>query len=97
MYAGCVAGAIQKETYLAQIKEAGFGNITIQKEKPIEIPEDILAQYLNEAEIAEFNSDGTGIYSITVFAQKADRTEKKKVTMMGSDEAGFCEPGSGCC
>lgn len=32
MYAGCVAGAIQKETYLDQIKEAGFENVTIQKE-----------------------------------------------------------------
>ncbi len=97
MYAGCVAGAIQKETYLAHIKEAGFDNITIQKEKPIEIPEDILAQYLNEAEIAEFNSDGTGIYSITVFAQKSGETNKKEVTMMGSDEAGCCALGSGCC
>lgn len=97
MYAGCVAGAIQKKTYLDHIKEAGFENITIQKEKPIEIPEDILSQYLNEDEIGEFNSGGTGIYSITVFAQKAGGTEKKKVTMMGSDEAGCCEPGSGCC
>lgn len=97
MYAGCVAGAIQKETYLDHIKEAGFENITIQKEKPIEIPEDILSEYLNEEEIGEFNSGGTGIYSITVFAQKAGGTQKKKVTMMGSDEAGCCGPGSGCC
>lgn len=97
MYAGCVAGAIQKENYLDHIKEAGFENVTIQKEKPIEIPEDILSQYLNEKEIGDFNSGGTGIYSITVFAQKAGGTEKKKVTMMGSNEAGCCEPGSGCC
>jgi SAM-dependent methyltransferase len=97
MYAGCVAGAIQKETYLNQIKEAGFENITIQKEKPIEIPEDILSQYLNEEEMAEFNSGGTGIYSITVFAQKSGGAVKKEVTMMGADDAGFCEPGSGCC
>ncbi len=97
MYAGCVAGAIQKETYLDQIKEAGFENITIQKEKPIEIPEDILSQYLSEEEMAEFNSGGTGIYSITVFAQKSGGAVKKEVTMMGADDAGFCEPGSGCC
>lgn len=97
MYAGCVAGAIQKETYLDQIKEAGFENITIEKEKPIKIPEDILSKYLNEEEIGEFNSGGTGIYSITVFAQKAGEAAEKKVTMMGTSEAGFCEPGSGCC
>lgn len=96
MYAGCVAGAIQKETYLDHIKEAGFENITIQKEKPIEIPEDILSQYLNETEIAEFNSGGTGIFSITVFAQKSGG-KIKEVTMLGSEDAGFCTPGSGCC
>src|ERR1700733_14680653 len=42
MYAGCVAGAIQKETYLELIKINGFRNITIQKEKAINIPDDIL-------------------------------------------------------
>lgn len=96
MYAGCVAGAIQKDTYLVHIKEAGFENITIQKEKPIEIPEDILSQYLSKDEIAEFNSGETGIYSITVFAQKAGG-EKNQVTLIASDEAASCEPGSGCC
>ena len=35
MYAGCVAGAIQKEEYLDSIKSAGFTNIILQKEKPI--------------------------------------------------------------
>lgn len=100
MYAGCVAGAIQKETYLGYIKEAGFENITIQKEKPIEIPEDILSQYLNDEEITEFNSGGTGIYSITVFAQKnvgEESAHKKAVTMLAGESGAYCEPGSGCC
>jgi hypothetical protein len=48
----------------------GFKNITIQKEKPIVIPDDILAAYLSAEEIREFKSSGTGIYSITVFAEK---------------------------
>ncbi|MEX0723532.1 MAG: arsenite methyltransferase [Gracilimonas sp.] len=99
MYAGCVAGAIQKDTYLNHIKKAGFENITIQKEKPIEIPEDILSQYLNKEEIADFNSGGTGIYSITVFAQKAGGVEshKKAALTMISEEGSACAPGSGCC
>lgn len=100
MYAGCVAGAIQKETYLDHIKEAGFESITIQKQKPIEIPDDILSQYLDEDEIAEFNSGGTGIYSITVFAQKTGEdksTNPEKVTMLGNVNTNTCEPGSGCC
>ncbi|WP_421774120.1 arsenite methyltransferase [Gracilimonas sp.] len=100
MYAGCVAGAIQKDDYLGFIKEAGFENITIQKEKPIEIPDDILSQYLNKNEISEFNSGGAGIYSITVFARKAGEgqsAKKETVTMLGNSNVNACEPGSGCC
>ena len=32
MYAGCVAGAIQKSEYLGHIENAGFSNITIRQE-----------------------------------------------------------------
>jgi len=70
MYAGCVSGAIQKETYLELIHHNGFKNVTIQKEKSIHIPDDILKKYLNETEIAEFKSGKTGIFSITVYAEK---------------------------
>jgi arsenite methyltransferase len=70
MYAGCVSGAIQKEEYLAIIKEAGFTNISIQKEKAIHLPEEILTDYLKEDEIRSFNSGGSGIYSVTVYAEK---------------------------
>ena len=70
MYAGCVSGAIQKEEYLELIKANGFKNITIQKEKPILIPGDIIKNYLSESEIVAFNSGGTGIFSITVYAEK---------------------------
>jgi SAM-dependent methyltransferase len=101
MYAGCVAGAIQKEEYLNHIRDAGFENITIQKEKPIELPTDILSQYLNEAKIDEFNTGGTGIYSITVFAQKSESTgksfQKEDSTVLMETTSACCEPGSGCC
>src|SRR5690606_30581592 len=70
MYAGCVAGAIQKEEYLGYVMELGFEGISIQKEKAIVIPKDILKKYLSEAEIENFNKGGSGIFSITVFAQK---------------------------
>jgi len=71
MYAGCVAGAIQKETYLELIKLNGFNNITIQKEKPIIIPDDILKNYLSEEELTNFKNGNTGIFSITVYAEKS--------------------------
>ena len=70
MYAGCVSGAIQKQVYLELIESNGFCNITIQKEKTIIVPDDILQNYLSEKEISEFKNSGTGIFSITVYAEK---------------------------
>jgi ubiquinone/menaquinone biosynthesis C-methylase UbiE len=70
MYAGCVAGAIQKEVYLELIEANGFKNITVQKDKAIIIPDDILSQYLSAEQLAAFKQSGTGIRSITVYAEK---------------------------
>lgn len=84
MYAGCVAGAIQKEEYLNIIKQAGFEEITVQKEKAIQIPDEILSQYLNEEELKTYHNGSVGIYSVTVFGRKPA-------------SAPCCQPGSGCC
>jgi arsenite methyltransferase len=70
MYAGCVSGAIQKEEYLNIIREEGFTNITIQKEKKIEIPDSILLNYIDQSELDAMKASGPGIYSITVYAEK---------------------------
>jgi len=86
LYAGCVSGAIQKEEYLGIIAETGFSNITLQKNKPILIPDDILANYLSAEEITDYKNGTTKITSITVYAEKPAK-----------DDRNCCEPGSGCC
>ena len=88
MYAGCVAGAIQKEVYLELIHANGFENVTLQKEKAIVIPDDILINYLSQDEINQFKSGSTGIFSVTVFAQKPSAEAKAEKV---------CVPGGGCC
>ncbi|TRW21044.1 arsenite methyltransferase [Flavobacterium zepuense] len=70
MYAGCVSGAIQKQAYLELIKQNGFQNISIQKEKVIDIPADILKDHLSDEEVAQYQSKEAGIFSITVYAEK---------------------------
>ncbi len=70
MYAGCVSGAIQKDDYMELIKRNGFENIIIQKQKSIVVPDDILRNYLNDDELKDFKTGTTGIYSITVYAEK---------------------------
>ncbi|HYG20979.1 MAG TPA: arsenite methyltransferase [Ohtaekwangia sp.] len=87
MYAGCVSGAISKESYLGVIEAAGFVNVTVQKEKRIAIPDEILGTYLNDAALEEYKTGNRGVYSITVYAEKpASRTE---------DASACCAPG--CC
>lgn len=86
LYSGCISGAIQKEDYLAIIKEAGFTGITTQKEKEITLPDDLLSNYFSEKEIASYKSGNNRIKSITVYADKPAK-----------DERNCCEPGSGCC
>jgi SAM-dependent methyltransferase len=70
MYAGCVSGAIAKEEYLGMIKNAGFENIKLEKDKKIVLPDSILLEYLRKEEADEFNACENGIYSITVYAEK---------------------------
>ena len=84
MYAGCVAGAIQKQVYLELIHQNGFQQVTVQKEKPIIIPDDILSAYLTTEERERFRKGDSGIFSITVYAEKP-LTETA------------CKPGGGCC
>src|SRR6478609_4797307 len=70
MYAGCISGAIQKQVYLELIEASGFKNITVQKEKNIFLPDDILLNYFSKEEIDFFRKSSSGIYSITVYAEK---------------------------
>lgn len=86
LYAGCVSGAIQKKEYLGIIEEAGFKNITLQKDKAIHIPDEILADYLSKDEISDYKKGTVKITSITVFAEKPAK-----------DDRNGCDPGSGCC
>lgn len=99
MYAGCVAGAIQKQEYLQFIQDAGFVNVQIQKEKPILIPDDILEKYLSIEEVNAFNNSDTGIFSITVYAEKeGEKSNKPKLKLADiQDNTSCCGPASSCC
>ncbi len=73
MYAGCVAGALKKEDYLDSIRKAGFSNISIVKEKPMTIPDNMLSQLLSNKEIKAFKKSGSVVLSITVYGEKPEQ------------------------
>lgn len=70
MYVGCVAGAIQISDYMAVMAESGLVQLEIQKEKPILLPDKTLQNYLSPQEISDFKQSDSGIFSITVYAEK---------------------------
>lgn len=70
MYAGCVSGAIDRDEYLNIVKEAGFKNLKIQKERKIDLPEEVLSKYLSDDEMKNLNKSKIGIFSITLYAEK---------------------------
>lgn len=82
LYAGCVSGAIKQEEYLGIIEKTGFENIRVQKERVIEIPDEIYQKFISDDELKKFKESGVNLISINVYADKP---------------AKCYEPGSGCC
>lgn len=112
MYAGCVAGASEKGSYLSILRSVGFKNIQIKKERLISLPDELLLQYVTDDELRSYKKTNSGIYSITVYADKLDEgacCEKTDNGCCGSEtkttnraEVASCcettgESSSGCC
>lgn len=95
LYAGCVSGAIDQELYLGGLREAGFQNLSLQKARPIFLPDEILKTYLSETQLADFRASGAGVVSITVYGEKPG--EKQTGTPAVSAKAACCGPDSTCC
>jgi len=70
LYAGCVTGAIDKNEYLTKVLSAGFSNVEIQKERQVEIPDEVLKNYLDETTYSEFRPKVSGIFSINIYGEK---------------------------
>ena len=83
LYAGCVSGAIVREEYLEIIENAGFVNLKIQKERVIDIPEDIYLKFISKEELEKFKESNVKLISINVYADKP--------------ETPCCSPKGGCC
>ena len=70
----CTQGVLlarnKQDKYINTIKEAGFVNIQIQKEREINVPNETLIQHLSSEELCDFKRRGVGIFSITVYADK---------------------------
>jgi arsenite methyltransferase len=111
MHAGCVAGASEKGRYLGIIKTIGFKNIQIKKERLIDLPDELLLKYITADELYHFRQSGSGIYSVTVYADKSDEgtccdghtnsccgsLSTASTELLGCCDSGSSGSGQGCC
>jgi arsenite methyltransferase len=72
MYTGCVAGALQMDEYLKTITDSGFTDVSIPKQKKINIPDEILSSFISEDELSKYKTSGAEIVSVTVKAKKLE-------------------------
>jgi ubiquinone/menaquinone biosynthesis C-methylase UbiE len=70
MYAGCVSGASEINEYLKIVENSGFLNVKVHKQKEIRLPDSLLSEFNDPAELNSFHAGDTGIFSITVSAEK---------------------------
>jgi len=75
MYAGCIAGAVQKNDYIKKILKAGFKNVKVVKKNKIILPDAILSRYLNSKALKEFKNKKSAVLSITVIGIKSKNYE----------------------
>ncbi|MDG5767237.1 arsenite methyltransferase [Balneolales bacterium ANBcel1] len=69
-YVGCVSGALQKEEYLAIVGANGFSDVTVRKEREIEIPREWLVRQLGEEQAASVDHQSFRVLSITLNGNK---------------------------
>ncbi|MCB0279165.1 MAG: methyltransferase domain-containing protein, partial [Calditrichaeota bacterium] len=100
MHAGCVAGASEKSQYLGMIKNAGFKDISIKKERRIELLDQVLLDYVSPDELEDYKASNSAIYSITVYAEKnlsGACCESTETSCCGSEKTERSENQSICC
>jgi arsenite methyltransferase len=90
LYVGCVSGAMRKQDYLESLRQAGFGDIRILKEKVFELPEDLLAAYLSAGQRKALADSGAKVLSITVQGTKAEDGNADCCTPLDAAGSGPC-------
>jgi SAM-dependent methyltransferase len=70
LYMGCMAGSLKVDEYVMLLEKAGFEEISIKDEQKIELPDAMLHYYLPPDEAQEYREGKSGIYSITISAEK---------------------------
>lgn len=94
LYAGCVAGAIKKEDYIKIIEDTGFVNLRIQKERVINIPDEIMLKFISKEALDLLKTNGINLVSVNVYADKPGIVE---IPVYNEKSEKTCGCGDDCC
>lgn len=70
LYSGCISGAVEKDEYLRIIRETGFRDLRLDKERDVPVPQDLLDRVLAEVPAEQRTLGSARVLSITVRAAK---------------------------
>lgn len=73
LYAGCIAGAMEQNVYLAKLRTAGFTDVRVVRQRPINLPDEALLAHVSPEELAAFRRSGAALRSVTVYGKRAFR------------------------
>jgi SAM-dependent methyltransferase len=71
LYVACVAGALQREEYLAAITGAGFEAVQVRQSHEIALPAALVAAELGQDGAEAFQASGVRILSVTLTGRRA--------------------------
>jgi len=74
LYVGCIAGAMERDMYLDRLREAGFSDVRVASQKPISLPDNLLAEHLDAAELDRVRAGDAALQSVTVAGRRPDAT-----------------------
>lgn len=71
LYAGCVAGALDRDHYLDMLGEAGFEDVKVERSREIDVPSSVLLEAVSKEELKRFRTSGGSLVSVTVTGKKS--------------------------
>lgn len=72
LYVGCIAGAVDRTTYLRRLREVGFTDVRVVTDKAIDLPDRLLAEHLTDDVIEQYRESAAELQSVTVVGRRPD-------------------------
>jgi SAM-dependent methyltransferase len=70
LYVGCVAGALERQDYLAIIEKAGFRAVEVKVSHPLDLPDEYLLRQISAEDLRAYRSSGASVLSLTVVGER---------------------------